>query len=59
MHRIETILEKTVAEAANTLWNGDIDPGKVQVQKTRQEFEGDFTIVVFPLVKLFRIVITG
>ena len=54
MHRIETILEKTVAEAANTLWNGDIDPGKVQVQKTRQEFEGDFTIVVFPLVKLSR-----
>lgn len=54
MQRIEEILEQTVAEAANTLWNADIEPEKVQVQKTKQEFEGDFTVVVFPLVKISR-----
>ncbi len=54
MQRIEEILEQTVAQAANTLWNADIEPEKVQVQKTKQEFEGDFTVVVFPLVKISR-----
>jgi len=54
MQRIEYILEQTVAEAAKRLWNADIDPEKVQVQKTKQEFEGDFTVVVFPLVKISR-----
>ncbi len=54
MQRIEYILEQTVAEAAKRLWNADIDPEKVQVQKTRQEFEGNFTVVVFPLVKISR-----
>jgi arginyl-tRNA synthetase len=29
----------------------DIDPQKINFQKTRKEFEGDFTLVVFPFVK--------
>ncbi len=33
---------------------GEIDPGQVQLQKTRREFEGDWTLVVFPFLKASR-----
>ncbi len=55
MHRIEEILINTVIQGAKDLWQTDIDKSAVQVQKTRREFSGDFTIVVFPLVRLSRI----
>ncbi len=32
----------------------NIDPGSILVQKTRKEFKGDFTVVVFPFTKLLR-----
>ena len=36
------------------LWDQQIDPVHIQIQKTRKEFEGDFTLVVFPLVRYAR-----
>lgn len=54
MNRIETILINAVADAARTLWNADINSGQIQVQKTKKEFTGDLTIVVFPLVRIAK-----
>ncbi|MDL2290164.1 arginine--tRNA ligase [Paludibacteraceae bacterium OttesenSCG-928-F17] len=51
---INYTLGLVVAEAVKTLYNTDINPNEVQVQKTKKEFEGDLTIVVFPFVKMAR-----
>lgn len=48
---IETILEAAVADAVKNLYAQDIQKELVQVQKTRKDFTGDYTIVVFPLLK--------
>ncbi|HEY9123093.1 MAG TPA: arginine--tRNA ligase, partial [Bacteroidales bacterium] len=34
-----------------SLYNKSIEPNFVQIQKTRKDFKGDITIVVFPLLK--------
>ena len=47
-------IQSTVSEKLKTLYNIDIEPGDVVLQKTKKEFEGDFTIVVFPFVKQAR-----
>ena len=31
-----------------------IDKNIIEFQKTRKEFEGDLTLVVFPLIKIFK-----
>ena len=33
---------------------GHVETSQIQLQKTRKEFEGDYTLVVFPLVKMAR-----
>jgi arginyl-tRNA synthetase len=52
MQRIDNILGNSVSEAILTLYGKSADPRLVQLQKTRREFEGDITLVVFPLLKL-------
>ena len=52
MNSIITIIQKGVATAVKSLYQQDIDPNQVQVQVTRREFEGDYTVVVFPLTRL-------
>ncbi len=51
---IEQLLTKTLIEAVKELYGQDLPEKMVQVQKTRQEFEGDLTIVVFPLLRMSR-----
>jgi len=51
MQRIEKIIKHLVIQAALHHWNVALDEGNLQVQKTRREFEGDFTVVVFPLLR--------
>ncbi len=55
MQRIEDILTQAVITAASDLWNASIDNSNVQIQKTRKEFEGDFTIIVFPIVRFAKL----
>ena len=45
------ILEKTL-EAVSALYKQEIDKSLIQVSPTRKEFEGDYTVVVFPLLKI-------
>ena len=51
---IEQLLASTLHNAVSELYGQDIQSNLVQVQKTRPEFEGDFTIVVFPLLRTSR-----
>jgi len=51
MQRIDQIIRSLTVRAVNENWNIPILENQVQVQKTRREFEGDFTVVVFPLLR--------
>ncbi len=51
---IETILTNSIVEAIKSLYNHETSPEKIQLQKTRKEFEGDFTLVVFPFLQVSR-----
>ena len=50
----DKIVAQAAANAIHNLWGADADPATVQVQLTRKEFEGDYTVVVFPFVKTSR-----
>ena len=51
MINIEEFISSIVATASNELY-GTSD--NLQIQKTRKEFEGDYTVVVFPLLRASR-----
>lgn len=51
---IETILTESIASAIKALYGANAEPDKIQLQKTRKEFEGDYTLVVFPFLSLSR-----
>ena len=51
---LETQLTQGVITAIQKLYNQTIDGSLVQFQKTKKEFEGDITLVVFPFVKIAR-----
>ena len=51
MVNIEAFISEVVARAAEELY-GVCD--NIQIQKTRKEFEGDYTVVVFPLLRASR-----
>lgn len=52
--KISGHLQHAVADAIQTLFGESIDPDTVIVQPTRKEFEGDYTVVIFPFVKKLR-----
>lgn len=54
MQAIEHILTGQVSSAVVELYNQQCTPEQIQLQKTRREFEGDITLVVFPLLKISR-----
>ena len=51
---LENILTRKVQEAVKNLYGIEVSEQQVQLQKTRPEFEGDITLVVFPFVKAAR-----
>jgi arginyl-tRNA synthetase len=50
----EIIIENAIREAIVSLYGTNASDALIQVQKTRREFEGDYTLVVFPLLKISR-----
>ncbi|HEX2395892.1 MAG TPA: arginine--tRNA ligase [Bacteroidales bacterium] len=52
MQVIEHILTFHIREAVKQLFGKESTNDQIQLQKTRREFEGDITLVVFPLLKL-------
>jgi arginyl-tRNA synthetase len=51
---IEASITQAVIKAVKELYGADTDAGAVQLQKTKKEFEGDLTLVVFPFAKAAR-----
>ena len=50
----EAFLAAKASEAIKAVYGAEVDPATLQVQVTRKEFEGDFTLVVFPLLRMTR-----
>ena len=48
---IEQYISEIVCHAVQSLY-GSVNKQQIQIQKTRKEFEGDYTLVTFPLLKL-------
>jgi len=48
------ILSTEIKNAVKELYNSDIDEKQIQVQKTRKEIAGDYTINVFPLLRISK-----
>ncbi len=51
---IESKLQNAVAKVLGQIYNIEAEADKVVLQKTKKEFEGDVTLVVFPYVKQAR-----
>jgi arginyl-tRNA synthetase len=51
---IEQVLTSRAIEAIKKLYGQQVAEKQVSVQKTRKDFEGDYTIVVFPFLKISK-----
>ena len=51
---IEQTLANSVKAAVKELFSAEVSEQMIQIQKTKKEFEGDFTIVVFPFLKISK-----
>ncbi len=52
--QIESLLSNLVVNAVKEIYNQTIDQRIIQFQKTKKEFEGDITLVTFPLIKFSK-----
>lgn len=52
--KIEDKIGASVIEAIHALYGQEVSPAQVQLQKTKKEFEGHLTLVVFPYLKISR-----
>ncbi len=48
---MEYLLRGIIRDAIKGLFESEVDESVIQIQKTRKEFEGDLTLVVFPLLR--------
>ncbi|MGM9736820.1 MAG: arginine--tRNA ligase [Candidatus Cryptobacteroides sp.] len=48
----ESFIQAKAVEAIKSIYGSDVDASTLQVQVTRKEIEGDYTLVVFPLLKI-------
>ena len=52
--KIEQQIQQAALAAVKALYGQEVPEKMVQLQKTRSEFEGNLTLVVFPFVKMAR-----
>ncbi|MBQ8461416.1 MAG: arginine--tRNA ligase [Bacteroidales bacterium] len=50
----ELFIQNKAAEAIAALYSVETEPSTLQVSVTRKEFEGDYTLVVFPLLRISK-----
>lgn len=48
----EQFIALKASEAIRAVYSAEIEPSALQIQPTRKEFEGDYTLVVFPLLRI-------
>ncbi|MCK5823204.1 MAG: arginine--tRNA ligase [Bacteroidales bacterium] len=51
---IEEKIKVNIIEAFQKIYNAEIPEKSIQIQKTRKEFIGDFTVVVFPFLRFSK-----
>jgi arginyl-tRNA synthetase len=51
---MEIILKDKIIEAVKVLYNSEVPGDLIQLQETRKEFKGDFTLVVFQLLRFSK-----
>lgn len=51
---MEIILKEKVKEAVQFIYNCNVEDELIQIQETRKDFKGDFTLVVFPLLRFSK-----
>ncbi len=52
--QIEHILQNTIIAAIKELYQVEVNPAQITLQKTKKEFKGHYTLVTFPLLKISR-----
>lgn len=51
---MEIVLKEKIREAVQTIYNCEVKDDLIQIQETRKDFTGDFTLVVFPLLRFSK-----
>lgn len=51
---MESVLKREIKEAVRILYNSEVSDELIQIQETRKDFKGDFTLVVFPLLRFSK-----
>ena len=54
MENLNNQLTAAVKSAFTALFEVTVDDSQIQLQKTRKEFDGDITLVVFPFLRLTK-----
>ena len=52
--KLESTLRKSVIKAIHDLYGHEVAAEQASVQKTKKEFEGHYTLVVFPFLKISK-----
>jgi arginyl-tRNA synthetase len=51
---MESILKENIKVALKSLYDSDVADSLIQIQETKKDFKGDFTLVVFPLLRFSK-----
>jgi arginyl-tRNA synthetase len=51
---MESILKGKIREAIKSLYNSEVADNLIQIQETKKDFKGDFTLVVFPILRFSK-----
>jgi arginyl-tRNA synthetase len=51
---MEIVLKEKIKEAVKVIYHSDVDDDLIQIQETRKDFKGDYTLVVFPLLRFSK-----
>jgi arginyl-tRNA synthetase len=51
---MEGFLKERIKEAVRALYSAEIGNDLIQLQETRKDFKGDFTLIVFPLLRFSK-----
>lgn len=52
--KIDLLIKDEITKAIKALYDADVESSTVQIQMTRKEFEGDWTVVVFPFLRMSK-----
>ena len=51
---MEKVLKEKIKEAIRSIYNSEVSDDLITLQDTRKDFKGDFTLVVFPLLRFSK-----